>query len=219
MKSKCPGDNKNLPLLLWGLNLSAETKMAKNKKQDILKAAANLFSSQGYNNSTTLQIAKEARVTEPLLYYHFQGKEEIFTTIIQEAFQEYVRQIHSLPGNTKTEFEKIASLIRLHMHIGETDSPDFKLIMSNCPSKLVSKKHACRDIQQKQQEIVSSYIRDCLEAGNAKGEFEAQPVDHMTLILLSLINEFLYMKIMSKKQFQPDEQSVMEFCKRSLLPS
>jgi len=193
--------------------------MAKNKKREILKAAANLFSSHGYNNSTTLQIAREARVTEPLLYYHFQGKEEIFTTIIQEAFQEYVRQIESLPRNTKTEFEKIANLIRLYTHIGETNSPDFQLIFSTCPGKQVSKKHTCREIQEKQQEMISSYIRDCLESGNAKGEFEAQPVDHMTLILLSLINEYLYMKIMRKKQSQPDEQSVMEFCRRSLLRS
>ncbi len=60
--------------------------MAINKKQNILKTAADLFSSQGFGNTTTLQIAREARVTEPLLYYHFQGKEDIFSVIIEDVF-------------------------------------------------------------------------------------------------------------------------------------
>ncbi len=36
--------------------------MAINKKQNILKTAADLFSSQGVDNTSTLQIAKEAKV-------------------------------------------------------------------------------------------------------------------------------------------------------------
>ncbi len=55
--------------------------MAINKKQNILKTAAELFSSQGFDNTSTLQIAKEAKVTEPLIYYHFKGKEDIFACL------------------------------------------------------------------------------------------------------------------------------------------
>ena len=44
-----------------------------NKKQNIIQAAC-LFAEQGYDGPTTLQIANEAGVTEPLIYYHFKGK-------------------------------------------------------------------------------------------------------------------------------------------------
>ncbi len=193
--------------------------MAKNKKKNILDTSAELFASQGFYNTSTLQIAKEAKVTEPLIYYHFKGKEDIFSIIIEEVFQKYTSHIEELPRNTETEFEKIANLIRLHFQITEDYPSNARLILSNCPGRLVLKKHTCRDILEQQQEMVSSYIRDCLEAGNAKGEFDAHPVDHMTLVLLCLVNEFMRMKNMKEKEYQPNEQGVIEFCRRSLVKS
>ncbi len=60
--------------------------MARNKKTQILDTALKLFALQGYDETTTLQIATEAKVTEPLLYYHFKNKEEIFTCILEKNF-------------------------------------------------------------------------------------------------------------------------------------
>ena len=39
-----------------------------NKKQNIIQAATHLFAEQGFEGTTTLQIANEADVTEPLIY-------------------------------------------------------------------------------------------------------------------------------------------------------
>ena len=69
-----------------------------NKKQTILKSAARLFATQGFDGTTTQQIAREAGVTEPLIYYHFKGKDELFTSIIQTGFTEYLSRIGGLPG-------------------------------------------------------------------------------------------------------------------------
>ncbi|EFI36314.1 transcriptional regulator, TetR family [Desulfonatronospira thiodismutans ASO3-1] len=193
--------------------------MAKNKKKKILEAAADLFASHGFDNTTTMQIAKGASVTEPLLYYHFKGKEDIFSTIIEEVFQKYSELLSELPKDTETEFEKIANLIRLHSRIAEDHPQSARLFLSNCPSKLMHEQHTCRDILEKQQQMVSSYIQDCLEAGNAKKEFDAHPVEHMTLILLCLFNEFMRMKTTSEKRYQPDMQATIELCRRALVGS
>jgi len=191
--------------------------MARNKKKKIQEVAAGLFASHGFDNTTTLQIAMESKVTEPLLYYHFKGKEEIFTNIIEELFQKYSELIDELPRDTETEFEKIANLVRLHSQIAEEHPQSAMLFLSNCPSKLMHKHHTCRDILEKQQEIVSSYIQNCLQSGNAKKEFDARPVDHITLILLCLVNEFMRMKTTREKRDQPNMQATIELCRRALL--
>ena len=59
------------------------------KKQAILKTSARLFAAQGFDATTTLQIAREAGATEPLIYYHFKGKDDLFTRIIDATFSEY----------------------------------------------------------------------------------------------------------------------------------
>jgi len=52
------------------------------KRQDIIQAATLLFAEQGFGGTTTLQISKKARITEPVIYYHFTGKDQLFTRII-----------------------------------------------------------------------------------------------------------------------------------------
>lgn len=56
----------------------------------IMNVALKLFSEQGYDSTTTSQIASEAEVNEVTIFRHFKTKENLF----QETTQNYVREIH-----------------------------------------------------------------------------------------------------------------------------
>ncbi len=191
--------------------------MAKNKKHKILSTSTQLFATQGFDNTTTLQIAKEAGVTEPLLYYHFKGKEEIFTDIIKSIFQEYEKMLAELPQETETEFEKISNLIRLHIHLAENSPHEGRLILANCPSKLKNESHTCQQIVNRQQEIISEYLKKCMDKGNASGEFDAHPVDHLVIIILCLINGILRKKLLGKKENTSYEYTAIDFCRKAIV--
>lgn len=51
-------------------------------QQTILKAAKNLFITNGYKGTTTIQIAREAGISEMTLFRHFPAKEDIFMAVI-----------------------------------------------------------------------------------------------------------------------------------------
>lgn len=53
-----------------------------NKKEQIIKAAIKLFVKQGFENTPTSQISKEAKVATGTLFHHFKTKEEL----INEAY-------------------------------------------------------------------------------------------------------------------------------------
>ncbi|WP_204121053.1 MULTISPECIES: TetR/AcrR family transcriptional regulator [Levilactobacillus] len=57
----------------------------------ILKAAREQFLSQGYQATSTRDIAKEVGITQPALYHHFSDKEVIFLEVIKTVGEE-VRQ-------------------------------------------------------------------------------------------------------------------------------
>ena len=73
-----------------------------NKKKDIIQAATLLFAEQGFDGTTTLQISKKARITERVIYYHFTGKDQLFTGIISETFARYFAHLDGLPRTTLT---------------------------------------------------------------------------------------------------------------------
>ena len=55
-------------------------------QQAILSAAKKLFITNGYKGTTTVQIAKEAGISEMTLFRHFPSKEEIFLAVIHPLF-------------------------------------------------------------------------------------------------------------------------------------
>lgn len=54
-------------------------------KENILSAALQLFGEQGYDRSPTSQIAKQAGVSEGLIFRHFGNKAGLLAAIIQEG--------------------------------------------------------------------------------------------------------------------------------------
>jgi AcrR family transcriptional regulator len=57
-----------------------------NKKENILHVALQLFSSQGFDSTSTSLIAKKAEVSEGLIFRHFTNKEGLLNEILMEGF-------------------------------------------------------------------------------------------------------------------------------------
>ena len=57
---------------------------AENRRQQIMQVATGLFARQGFEGTTTRQIAEQAGVNEALLFRHFPSKENLYCTLIEE---------------------------------------------------------------------------------------------------------------------------------------
>jgi len=106
------------------------------KRHAIIESATRLFDSIGFDATTTLEIANEAAVTEPLIYYHFKSKDELFTHSFELAFNEYFARLDKLPKRTSREFQKFANIIDLHFQTVNDLPENFRMILSNFPGKL-----------------------------------------------------------------------------------
>jgi AcrR family transcriptional regulator len=62
----------------------------------ILDAAYRLFSRQGLAATTTLEVAKRAKVSHGLIFAHFATREELVTAVVAEFSERVVVRIHAL---------------------------------------------------------------------------------------------------------------------------
>ena len=61
-------------------------------RQQILKAARELFLARGYKGVSMKEVAEEVQVTSAALYYHFPGgKQDLFFSIIQMMLEEWTQ--------------------------------------------------------------------------------------------------------------------------------
>lgn len=63
-----------------------------NRKEQVLLAAASLFSNQGFESTSMAQICEEAGVSKGLIYHHFRSKNEI----LRELFKQSTERMKSL---------------------------------------------------------------------------------------------------------------------------
>lgn len=190
-----------------------------NKKRDIVKAATILFAEQGFDGTTTLQISKEAGITEPVIYYHFTGKDELFTGIIIHTFETFFAHLEDLPEETDTEFEKIENLIALHFDIVKKMPDEIYLAVSACPARLKDPDGICRNNIQEVRRRLKQYLTDCLVAGMATGEFHPVPVDGTANLISAMITGLMRQRGLKFKEVEGLRQTTVEFCRRSLVKS
>lgn len=63
--------------------------MISNTKQEILNAALELFSKQGYEATSTSQLADAVGIRKASLYSHFENKQAILDTLLNDLLIEY----------------------------------------------------------------------------------------------------------------------------------
>jgi AcrR family transcriptional regulator len=170
------------------------------KKHNIIKTATHLFATQGFDGTTTLQISKGADATEPLIYYHFTGKDEIYTSILTSIFEDYYSRLKELQGKTATQFEKIENLFRLHFQLIAKMPDEMSLIVSSKPAKLNDPRNVYTKNIQSHKKRLNYYISSCLKKGIQTGEFNKVPVKETTSILTMMIDGVLRQGVQSGRK-------------------
>jgi AcrR family transcriptional regulator len=62
---------------------------AEERRRAIVEAALRVFSAGSYAGSTTAEIAREAGVSEPVLYRHFASKRDLWVACLEVAWEEF----------------------------------------------------------------------------------------------------------------------------------
>jgi AcrR family transcriptional regulator len=59
------------------------------RRQAVLDTACRVFARSSYRGATTAEIAREAGITEPILYRHFGSKRDLYIASLEQAWQQF----------------------------------------------------------------------------------------------------------------------------------
>ncbi|CAK8054361.1 TetR/AcrR family transcriptional regulator [Eupransor demetentiae] len=102
-------------------------------RQRILNAATELFLMDGYEQTTTREIAKKLDISQPALYHHFGDKETLFVEVIKKVgteIQQEMKDILAQPYDDMVEELTDLTLVILTRHPRDV----FTLIHGSFPS-------------------------------------------------------------------------------------
>ena len=101
---------------------------AGSSRDRILRAAKSLFATRGYENTSTVAVARQAGTSESQLMKHFGSKEGLLEAIFEEAWQRINAAARAAAASESSPAEKLNALVALILTAFECD-PDLKLLM------------------------------------------------------------------------------------------
>lgn len=143
---------------------------ATDNRAKILQAAMTLFSSKGFAATSIRDITQTAGVTNPMVYYYFGSKEDLFVTLLMEAVGEMSTQMHELLVAEMSLRDRLIAILHNH-YLMVAESPDlarlfFQARFSAEHSQFVERMSAI-------DEAFHTSFRDMLERHRDRGELAA----------------------------------------------
>lgn len=111
------------------LDITKDEKMPPGKKKT-LEAAIKLFAKQGYNGTSTLQIAKVAGVSQATVFKYFKTKEELLYSIIVPVIPKLFSSFLGRIQKAKSVQELISYIVRDRFEFLEENKNTVKIVFS-----------------------------------------------------------------------------------------
>ena len=139
-------------------------------KQDIIiSAAIKMISKKGLKKFTIAETAKEANVTESIIYSYFKGKQDLFFTIQEKLTIEVLEKLLDHLQGIIDPINKLSKMIWFHLHYYSEHREYARLIMFECRSNRAFYKHKVYNLIRKYSGVMLSI----LEAGVQENVFRA----------------------------------------------
>lgn len=160
-------------------------------RERLVRAALELFTTQGYHASTTPQIAQRAGVAEGTIYRHFDSKEHLLNEIYRAAVRLLIQHVKETPAALSCR-ERLARVAEQWHQLAQRDAPLVTLVFAVPLGALLDtrSRDTWRELKEELGKVIAS--------GKASGEVRAGQVDVWTEVWLSLV-ELVLMRTASRE--------------------
>ena len=98
-------------------------------KQRIIDAAIKLISEKGYHGASTDLIAKEAGVSQGLIFHYFKSKEGLFFSLLKEKSKMFKEEFKKSAGDEKDVLKKIEIAVLTYAKLIQKEEKFYEIII------------------------------------------------------------------------------------------
>lgn len=183
------------------------------KRAELIRIAAGLFRTNGFNATTFNDIAQHVGLDRATLYYYFESKQEIFQDAVNGALVRNLQGLQAIMAQTgKRPVEKLEALVKMLMVSYSENYPYLFLYLQQDLHTIIDQKGAwarrVRDETRTIEEAVKTLINEGITTGALRDDI---PVTLSANSIFGMLN-------WTHRWYQPDAKHSPEaiaeaFCK------
>lgn len=104
------------------------------RREQLLEVARSVFAAHGFDGTSIEEIAAKAKVSKPVVYEHFGGKEGIYAVVVDREVQGLVNAITQSLLNAQTPRAMAEGAAYSLLSFIETNTDGFRILVQDAPS-------------------------------------------------------------------------------------
>lgn len=168
-------------------------------KREIMEATYKALRKHGYGNLTIQRIADEFEKSKTLLYYHYDGKDDLLVDFLDYVLHRFLADLPTDEQSPRAELETLVDTL-----LPETlDEESYQVQLAMFELRVNSPHdEECREQYLEVDSELKSLLTDIIERGVETGDFEAVDPEVESEALLSLLTGTRTRRL---TVFDPDE--------------
>ena len=164
---------------------------ADERRQDIIRAAMEVFARNGFGGSTTREIAENAGISEAMIYSHFRNKQDLYTAIIDEKLQESEPLYYPLDAmRNKDDPRVFTTIVSNYLRRHSEDTTFLRLLLFSALEGHELASMFVAGPVRKFFEFLADYIRERID----EGAFKPVNPEITSRCLLGMVHYFVLLR-------------------------
>jgi AcrR family transcriptional regulator len=185
-------------------------------KERIMEATMKIAAERGFVNTRTAEIAREAGVSEGLIFKYFPTKSHLFRVIVELNFKQIKRGVEQIIADPKLDAPgKIRALIHFHLRHFAVKQNIIQLLLGH------SEKKGLVDLEAVFQHAFRPYVGliiQILEEGMAADSFRCCDPELTAMAIIGSMQVTLLSKLLTRTEFDVKlvERELTEYVLRAI---
>ena len=101
--------------------------MKPTSKEKIIRAAIKVFAAKGYDGTSMDEIARTARLTKPMIYYHFKNKKDLYLYLLESHSERFYNRLKDILTAPRGHLQILSMLIDFYNESFRTNAEMLQL--------------------------------------------------------------------------------------------
>ena len=199
-----------MPLTANGSAEKSKTKSPPPGRIKIMQALKLLLERKEFGAVTTAEIAKQAGVTEALIYKYFKDKRDLLHQVLREYLEQYQVQVENDLKGIKGALNKLRKLIWSHINVYATNRVFAKILLLEVRNHPDYYKSETYDLVKIYSDTVLRIIEDGISDGEIREDLDPKLI---RLGIIGSIEQVCLSGVVFDREISPDDitENLCEF--------
>jgi AcrR family transcriptional regulator len=145
------------------------------RRLQLMETAALCFAEHGYRGTTTAMLAKEAGISEPILYRHFANKQDLFVALIESVAHQVLAHWRGLLKGVNSPLEQLRVILNRNPATADPTTQQLYRILFHASTELTEPQiqQAIREHYAGYLKYISAIVKRAQDAGQVRRDIAA----------------------------------------------